>query len=152
MNGFLDSRFFIVKAKCGHVGKKYYIPKCFAVKAEDGSTAAEKVRYFPRVKHNHLDAILEVIEVDEEAFNRQLMDNNNDPYFACSSNQEQALLCGNIKFERILDPHFIKAATPTNKKAAKKYKTKRNNIICSSYDEQIDDYYNYSSDYEDFIQ
>ena len=52
--------YYEVLAKCGHVGKKHYVPVKFAVIAEDGKEAAKMVRYFPRVKHNHKDAILNV--------------------------------------------------------------------------------------------
>ena len=52
--------FYKITAKCGHVGKKNYIPIKFAVCAEDGKEAAKKVRNFARVKDNHKDAILDV--------------------------------------------------------------------------------------------
>ena len=47
-----------VCAKCGHVGRYNYVDKIFAVKASSGKEAAAKVRNFPRVKHDHKDAIL----------------------------------------------------------------------------------------------
>ncbi len=53
-------RYFIVTAKCGHVGRDNYIPIDFAVKAESASKAASYARDLPRVKHDHKDAILSV--------------------------------------------------------------------------------------------
>ena len=60
--------FYEVIAKCGHVGKKHYIPIKFAVKAETGEEAAKIVRDFSRVKHNHKDAILSVAKIDYERY------------------------------------------------------------------------------------
>ena len=56
-------KYYMVIAKCGHVGRKNYIPVKFAVVAESGKEAAKKVRQFPRVKHDHKDAISIVKDV-----------------------------------------------------------------------------------------
>ena len=40
-------KYFKVVAKCGHVGKRNYIPVAFAVKAESKSKASQKVKTFP---------------------------------------------------------------------------------------------------------
>ena len=61
-------KYYMVIAKCGHVGKKHYVPIKFAVIAEDGKEAAKMVRQFPRVKHNHKDAILSVNKIDYERY------------------------------------------------------------------------------------
>lgn len=39
-------KYYEVIAKCGHVGKKHYVPVKFAVIAEDGKEAAKMVRDF----------------------------------------------------------------------------------------------------------
>lgn len=82
-----------VCAKCGHVGRNYYIEKTFAVRAESGKEAAAKVRQFPRVKHHHKDAIRFVREVDEFRFCEIVNINSADPFFKCSSIQEQREIC-----------------------------------------------------------
>ena len=64
-------RYFNVTAKCGHVGRGYYIPITFAVKAESAAEAASVARDLPRVKHHHKDAILSVKEVNRYEFEDQ---------------------------------------------------------------------------------
>ena len=85
-------KYFMVIAKCGHVGRKNYIPIKFAVVAESGKEAAKKVRQFPRVKHDHKDAILDVRCITLEEFLEIKEINNNDPYLNCHSRQEQKLI------------------------------------------------------------
>ena len=84
--------YYEVIAKCGHVGKKHYVPVKFAVMALDGKEAAKMVRQFPRVKHDHKDAILNVNKIDYERYLDIFEINNNDPYLKCHSRQEQNLL------------------------------------------------------------
>ena len=84
--------YYEVIAKCGHVGKKHYVPVKFAVIAENGKEAAKMVRGFPRVKHNHKDAILKVSKISYERFEELTEINRNDPYLKCHSRQEQKLI------------------------------------------------------------
>ena len=69
-----------VVAKCGHVGRTNYIPISFAVCAKDGRDAAKKVRLFPRVKHNHKDAILSVKEISYDTYLEINKRSKEDPY------------------------------------------------------------------------
>lgn len=78
-----------VCAKCGHVGRDYYVEKTFAVKAESAKEAAAAVRWFPRVKHHHKDAIRFVTEVDVSRYTEIITANNEDAYFHCKNIQEQ---------------------------------------------------------------
>ena len=84
-------KMYKVVAKCGHVGKGHYVEKIFAVKAEDGKEAAERVRMFPRVKHHHKDAIrsVELISIGEYIELRAAQEA--DPFFFCRNVQEQRL-------------------------------------------------------------
>ena len=82
-----------VCAKCGHVGRKYYIDKVFAVKAESAKEAAAIARQIPRVKHDHKDAIRYVKKIDEERFLEIIRENEADPYLHCKNRQEQDLTC-----------------------------------------------------------
>lgn len=84
--------YYEVIAKCGHVGKNHYIPIRFPIIAVDGKEAAKHVRQFPRVKHNHKDAILIVKKIDYERYQEIVEINNNDPYLKCHSRQEQKLI------------------------------------------------------------
>lgn len=83
---------FEVKCKCGHVGRKNYIVIAFAVSAENGREAAAKARYFPRVKHDHKDAIISVRKITDEEFDSLLKFNNKDEYLHCTNRQEQNLI------------------------------------------------------------
>lgn len=78
-----------VCAKCGHVGRDYYVEKTFAVKAESAKEAAAVVRWFPRVKHHHKDAIRFVTEVDVSRYTEIITANSEDAYFHCKNVQEQ---------------------------------------------------------------
>ena len=75
-------KYYIVTAKCGHVGKNKYILIDFPVVAEDGETAAQIVRLIPRVKHDHKDAIKEVKQVDYDLYyERNSLNFGLIPYF-----------------------------------------------------------------------
>ena len=102
-------KYFMVIAKCGHVGKKNYITIKFAVVAESGKEAAKKVRQFPRVKHNHKDAILDVRCITLEEFLEIKEINDNDPYLKCHSRQEQNLIV-NLAERMVADLHNVKQA------------------------------------------
>ncbi len=100
-------KYFMVIAKCGHVGRKSYVPVKFAVVAESGKKAAKKVRQFPRVKHNHKDAILDVMCITLEEFLEIKEVNNNDPYLKCHSKHEQNLIT-NLTERMVEDLHNVK--------------------------------------------
>ena len=82
-----------VCAKCGHVGRDYYVDKIFVVRAANAKEAARIVRNFPRVKHHHKDAIRYVRMIDEARYWEVRRMNNADPYFLCHSIQEQRRTC-----------------------------------------------------------
>lgn len=86
-------KYYIVTAKCGHVGRGSYIPIDFPVKADSKKTAAKIVRYFPRVKHHHKDAILSCQEVTEKIYYEVEKKNRKDMYLFCHSRKEQKLYC-----------------------------------------------------------
>ena len=86
-------KMYSVEAKCGHVGKGNYVIKEFAVVAGSGKEAATIVRNIPRVKHHHKDAIRRVECIDRERYIDIRERNHRDPYFTCSSIQEQRLFC-----------------------------------------------------------
>ena len=97
-------RYYEVTAKCGHVGRGYYIPIGFAVRAETASEAATVTRDFPRVKHDHKDAILSVREVDPFEYDDLQKVNRYDPYLQCKSKREQMqeydAICNRLVEER----------------------------------------------------
>jgi hypothetical protein len=83
---------FAVQARCGHVSTSYYVPILFAVRALSAKEAAEKTRWFPRVKHHHPLAVLDVTPIDAPQFYSLLRSNDWDPYLRCASIQDQRRL------------------------------------------------------------
>ena len=92
-------RYWKVDAKCGHVKKNRFVIKTFYVKAEDGKEAAAIVRWKPRVKHHHSDAIRNVIEIDREEYLVGLKTQHDDPFFQVKSKQEQKVKCVGLDYE-----------------------------------------------------
>ena len=86
-------KYYIVTAKCGHVGRGYYIPIDFPVRAESKTEAAKITRNSPRVKHHHKDAILDCREVSFEEYKAVIEKNKKDTYLLCHSSTEQRLFC-----------------------------------------------------------
>ncbi len=122
-------KYFMVIAKCGHVGRKKYIPVKFTVVAESGKEAAKKVRQFPRVKHNHKDAILDVRCIKLEEFLEIKEINENDPYLKCHSKQEQNLIV-NLAERMVADLHNVKQAfDKQDRKDRVAYKLKKFKIL-----------------------
>lgn len=82
-------KYFIVTAKCGHVGRSNCILVDFPVAAEDAKSATGIARNFGRVKHHHKDAIKDVRETDIDGYIAQMESNDRDPYLHCRNVQEQ---------------------------------------------------------------
>ena len=97
--------YYLVTAKCGHVGKTHYIPIKFAVMAESGEEAARIARRIPRVKHHHKDAIIGCQKVSKEEFDEQNRINKNDPYLKATSKKEQKEMVENLVERLLLDNH-----------------------------------------------
>ena len=93
-----------VLCKCGHVGRKNYIPIAFPVCANSKKEAAKIARDIPRVKHHHKDAILDVKEITYEEYEILLEHNRNDEYLLCHNIQQQNQL--NLSERLIEDPHY----------------------------------------------
>lgn len=103
-----NNKYFIVEAKCGHIGKQFYIPIKFAVVATNAKEAANIARNFPRVKHNHKDAILSVEEVDYTTFITQIKLNSKIDYLKCKSKYEQKELNYWIEQNRVEETDIAK--------------------------------------------
>lgn len=101
------TRYFKVVTKCGHVGRKHYVPVAFAVQAESGKEAARIARFLPRVKHNHRDAILDCVEITYDDFLELNRINSEDGYLKCHTTQQQNLL--DLSERLIEDPHYDEA-------------------------------------------
>ncbi len=100
-------KYYKVKVKCGHVRKNKYILKWIYVKAEDGKEAAKIARRKSRVKHNHKDAIKEVIKIDFEKYSLGLRAMEDDNYFQVHNKQDQIRLNA-VKQEELIDEEVVK--------------------------------------------
>ena len=95
------TKYFAVDAKVGHIGKNKYMIKTFIVYAENGKAAAEFVRNYPRVKHNHKDAIRSVTEINFQEYTERRKAMYAEPYFNVTSIQEQR--AANIDIENAFE-------------------------------------------------
>ena len=120
-----NKNYFLVTAKCGHVGKSYYIPITFPIIAKDAKTAAKIVRGYSRVKHDHKDAILNIEKVDLLSFTTQSLINNKLIYLHCSSKKDQKLINDWIEKNRVEETE----TTYKQRMGKKFYITKDNNYV-----------------------
>ncbi len=135
-----SKQYFYVIAKCGHVGKRNYIPVKFAIEAESKKDAARIIRNFPRVKHDHKDAILDVKQIDYVDYCEILKINREDPYLNCHSRYEQKRI-ENLKERFELDNHSIKRTYNKQERIDRvAYKSRKNRIIEREIGEQKYDY------------
>jgi hypothetical protein len=140
-------KYYNVTAKCGHVGRENYIPISFPVKANSAKEASKRVRDFPRVKHDHKDAIISCVEINEEEYNSLLELNNNDAYLTCKSKREQKQNC-NLINRLVSDPNYIsfnkKRDEVKLQKISFKLKKFKEQSKYNWYEEMIDDQYIYA--------
>ena len=127
--------YYKVRAKCGHVGKNHYIEKNFFVTASSGKEAAFKVRYLPRVKHHHKDAILNVKQISQNEFCEGIVINKDDYYFKVTNSTEQRLF-GAVKPEDIKRENQL---TVFRKKRDVDYTMKRRKILERQCDKMIEE-------------
>lgn len=136
-------RYYKIICKCGHLGRKKYIPIAFPVKAFSGKQAAAIARNIPRVKHQHKDAILSVKEISFQEYNDLIIINNNDPYLKCSSRKEQRKTC-DLSSRWVADPHYVdfkkeKAKKREHRKERIRFLLKRERIILTQSGGNVDE-------------
>lgn len=90
-------KYFMVTAKCGHVGKNNFYKGTLFLKAENGKEAARIARDCPRVKHDQKDAILNVEEINDFFFEIGRELNHSLHYYTCESVQEQRMYLSEIE-------------------------------------------------------
>lgn len=136
------NNYFMVIAKCGHVGKRNYIPIKFAVHATDAKDAAKVTRDFPRVKRNHKDAILKVEKISYEEYLEIKKINDEDPYLKCKSKQEQNMIA-NLSERLEVDLHNQDIEyDKTARKARIQYKLRKYKEISKSLYKEVYSYAN----------
>lgn len=88
----VGKKYYIVIAKCGHVGRAFFVPVPFGVCASSGKEAAELARELPRVKHDYKDAIIGVKEVDEKTYLQRRTKNYYDLYLNIDNSSEAKII------------------------------------------------------------
>lgn len=78
-------KYFMVTAKCGHVGRNNFYKGKLFFKAESRKEAARFARDCPRVKHDRKDAILKVEEIDFDTFEMGREINHSIHYYTCEN-------------------------------------------------------------------
>ena len=125
----LNMNYYKVICKCGHVGRKHYVPIQFAIIAKNGKEAARIGRNLPRVKHQHKDAVLNVIKISYEDFLELIEINNNDPYLKCKNKQQQNETC-DLSNRMVIDKHnIVKPIDKTKRKEHVEYILKKQRLV-----------------------
>ena len=134
--------FYIVTAKTGHCGRGKFLLESFPITATSAKQAAYKIRWeASRVKHDHKDAIREVVKVTYEDYIRAAIEYNSNPYNKCQSIQGQGRLCPDL-YEELIDEkepfkkdwrHQKDFDKPYNKKKASKFGYKNGKRVYSRH-------------------
>lgn len=95
----MTKKYFAVTVKFGHVGQHKCIIKTVPIEAESGKEAALLARWMPRAKHHDKYAIIDVKEIDLNAYLILLVEKSLDSYFQCGNIQEQRMECEGIEDE-----------------------------------------------------
>jgi hypothetical protein len=117
--------YFIVRAKCGHVGNRKFIEVDFCVYAKNSIEAVAIARKFPRVKHTRKDAIVTVRKVEKEEYEKQKLINDNNPYLQLRADNNSE------RFENLDILSQIQKYGKKIKKHELKYKSGRGDIMTS---------------------
>lgn len=137
-------KYFIVKTKCGHVGRTNCIWINFAVAASSAKAASEKARGYKRVKRNHKDFIAAVTEVGFEEYIVQKTINEMDPYLHCKSRKEQ----NSIEYmEYRIEPdefNLRKLEKKTNERESVEYRMKKSRALRDDGMRQIREFAEYA--------
>ncbi len=80
--------YYLVKAKCGHVGKGKYYEVDFPIKAISKSDAAQICKRKPKVKKHLKNAISSVSEISYEEFKEYLYKFQNNDYVKAHTKNE----------------------------------------------------------------
>lgn len=125
----LNKNYYKVICKCGHVGRKHYVPIQFAIIAENGKEAAKIGRNLPRVKHQHKDAVLNVIKISYEDYLELKEININDPYLKCKNKQQQKKICDLTNRIEIDEHNIVKPINKSKRKERVEYLLKKQKLV-----------------------
>lgn len=84
----MKKKYYLVLAKCGHVGRGNYMEVTFSILAESAHDAAQIVLKRPKVKKHLKNAITNVVEVEYDVYRKQLDVFNNNGYVKSHTKKE----------------------------------------------------------------
>lgn len=127
----MTQKYFAVTVKFGHVGQHKCIIKTVPIKAESGKEAALRARWMPRAKHHDKHAIINVKEIDLEAYLVLLTEKSLEPYFQCKNIQEQRNECKGIeeKVQYMNENEIDYENREKTRKSKVNFKNKKNKTI-----------------------
>ena len=128
--------YYIVRAKCGHVGRDKYMPIAFPICAESREEASAIARTLPRVKKDHKDAIISSVKVSKLAFKVQQVINELDPYLNVFTRHDQDEIM-HLIVGRIMDEEKSVDFRKKDRKECIKYKKAKEFIKCSEMEQEI---------------
>ncbi len=68
MINYEQNNYYLVTAKCGHVGNRKYVDICFPIVAKSAHDAAQVVLNRPKVKKQLKNAITNVVKIDYDTY------------------------------------------------------------------------------------
>lgn len=134
--------YFEVIAKCGHVGKGYYIPISFAIIARNRSDAANVTRNKARVKHDRPDAIIAVNRLTKEEYEELKRQNEADPYLNCTNIQQQREIEGLEARIKVDEYQISRRKRKYAKEKCTEYKLKKAKILDKQKKDEMHEFYN----------
>lgn len=134
----MESKYYKVTCKCGHVGRGHFIRIDFPVKAMDGREASAIARELPRVKHHHKDAIIACLEITFEEFEALSEKNKYDPYLRCKNVQEQSQIA-DLALRIEPEAGYVEKPNKTVRHDASGYRRKKEAQCIRSYWEYDED-------------
>lgn len=118
--------YYLVKAKCGHVGSNKYIEKIFAICSDTKSNAAKVVMNLPRVKKHLKDAITSVEEVDYVEYSNQIEINKGDTYLNARTKKDILEILDSDLIQSFSNKKYYKSSLEFKNREEKiKYKIKK---------------------------
>lgn len=135
-------KYYLIKCKCGHVGRKQYLAITFPVAGIDMKTAIEKVRQFGGVKKDHKDWCLEKpVEIDKEQFLKEKEKIDKNPYYLRKTKKIKYTLLADILYEepKAIKQSEINEKIEQNKLHRKQYR-KAKSLLLSKIDKKINIY------------
>ena len=138
----MEKKCFEVIVKCGHVGKNNYILNAMPVRARNKKEAAERARNFPRVKHDHKDAIKSVREIIYEEYQDLLKIYRNDNFNFVHCKQDQRFFCGEDFYNRIIREEGVDEVKEKTKREKVNYKLAYYKMVNKELNKEVS-IYNY---------